>query len=203
MEVVSSPDSALLVGALPAQLADRLRKDFDALFDLHPSRRGDVRVHGRTRTSNRWHQSYMDTPACSDAFENTTYMYGAVKNRLPELLLPLLEHMNAGQRDPYNQATVSWYSDGNDHMPMHKDSCVRLLPGSPIAIVVLGDANRTFRVRNCRGLDHFRLDQPCPHGTVLTMTGDFQRQYRHGVPKAKSCSERRISISFRKTPLQP
>lgn len=198
MDVVSTPDSALRVDGLPSPLADQLRKDFDCLFDLRPDRRGDVHVFGGTRTTNRWHQSFMDTPACSGAFENSTYMYGVVKDRLPEMLLPLLEHMNADQRDPYNQATVSWYVDGKDHMPMHKDSRVQLLPGSPIAIVVLGDANRIFRVRNCRGLDYYKLDQPCPHGTVLTMTGDFQREFRHGVPKDKACSQRRISVSFRK-----
>ena len=186
---------------LPESLARYAADVYDRLFELRPSERGKVVLMGETKDSPRWHQSFLKTPEWDDDFACLSYMFGSRKTSvdtpLPIELQPFLRHVNEGLRVPFNQVVVNWYEDGLDHTPSHTDCEKGMVPGAEIAILTLGDSDRPFVIRDKRGL-HFKMEERCPHGTILTMHGDTQKEFRHGLPKQRECNRSRISVTFRK-----
>ena len=114
----------------------------------------------------------------------------------------------------WNQATVNWYRDGTDYMPMHADWTHGAVPHASIVCVTLAPhlaPPRTFELRasNVRSAVRKRrdlqLDQEGPlsvrvatrNGTVIEMGGTTQERYIHGVLKHDAHDAPRINISLR------
>jgi alkylated DNA repair dioxygenase AlkB len=41
-------------------------------------------------------------------------------------------------------------------------------------------------------------DVDIAHGTIYHMSGDFQKEFKHGIPAQKKIQGRRVSFTFRK-----
>jgi alkylated DNA repair dioxygenase AlkB len=67
--------------------------------------------------------------------------------------------------------------------------------GSVIASVSLG-AERLFRIRRKDGAVMF--SERLPHGGLLIMAGDTQKNFRHEAPKEVAVTEPRINLIFRR-----
>ena len=113
-------------------------------------------------------------------------------------LRPRIE-MACGAR--FNSVLANLYRDGNDAMGWHSDDEPELGAQPVIASLSLG-AERLFRLRRrlprgvpARAADTLRL--PLPHGSLLRMAGDTQRQYRHDLPRSRAPVAARINLTFR------
>ncbi len=110
-------------------------------------------------------------------------------------LRELLRELLPGQ--VFNFALVTLYRDGMVGLGYHADNEPDLVPGAIIASVSLGQ-ERDFYVRpepNPSGGPPLSIR--LPHGSLLTMEGDFQRHYVHAVPYRKACKLPRMNLTFR------
>ena len=78
----------------------------------------------------------------------------------------------------YNAVLCNLYRNGNDSVGLHADAEPKM--GSVIASVSLG-TERLFRFKGQNGA--FAFAERLPHGSLLIMAGETQKNYKHEVPK--------------------
>jgi alkylated DNA repair dioxygenase AlkB len=93
----------------------------------------------------------------------------------------------------YNAVLCNLYRDGNDSVGLHADAEPEM--GPVIASVSLG-AERLFRLKRKDGTVAF--SERLPHGCLLIMAGDTQRNFKHEVPKEPGVTQPRINLTFRR-----
>ena len=189
-----STDSYMHTGVLP----ENVRPNFSALWDLHPDEYDTIRIYGKTIKMPRYVQSY----GVPYRFSGKTHDALPV----PELVAPILQYANDYLHEThpdknYNQVLLNWYQDGKHYISRHSDDEADIQEGTPILSVSLG-ATRTFRIRKAGksetgGVPPILTDIPMPDGTVVSMCGQFQKEFTHEVPKTTKVTEPRINITFR------
>lgn len=105
----------------------------------------------------------------------------------------LLERELAGR---FNSVLANRYRHGRDYMGWHSDNEAALGPRPLIASLSLG-ATRRFVLKH-RGQPSRKLTLELPHGSLLVMRGDTQRNYRHGLPRTAKPTGERINLTFRR-----
>jgi alkylated DNA repair dioxygenase AlkB len=137
----------------------------------------------------------------------THYTYSRRKYQplpwLPELLslktrveeaTPDAAYANSGvARTGYNAVLCNLYRDGNGSVRLHADDEPEM--GPVIASVSLG-ADRLFLLRRKDGSVAF--SERLPHGSLLIMAGDTQKNFKHEVPKEPGITLPRINLTFRR-----
>lgn len=93
----------------------------------------------------------------------------------------------------YNAVLCNLYRNGNDSVGLHADAEPEM--GPVIASVSLG-AERLFRLKKLNGSVVFA--ERLPHGSVLIMAGQTQKNFKHEVPKEPEVEHPRINLTFRR-----
>jgi alkylated DNA repair dioxygenase AlkB len=93
----------------------------------------------------------------------------------------------------YNAVLCNLYRNGNDSVGLHADAEPEM--GPVIASVSLG-AERLFRLKRRDGTVAFA--EKLPHGSLLIMAGDTQKNCKHEVPKEPGIAQSRINLTFRR-----
>lgn len=93
----------------------------------------------------------------------------------------------------YNAALCNLYRNGNDSVGLHADAEPEM--GPVIASVSLG-AERLFRLKRRDGSVAF--SERLPHGSLLIMAGNTQKNFKHEVPKEPGIVYPRINLTFRR-----
>lgn len=100
----------------------------------------------------------------------------------------------------YNFALINYYPDGKSKLGWHSDDERDIIPGSMIASVSFG-ATRDFQVRTKPtergGKPGEIINIPLAGGDLLTMEGDFQKEFKHSVPARAGVRSYRINLTFR------
>lgn len=99
-----------------------------------------------------------------------------------------------------NFVLCNYYADGRSYIGPHSDDERDLVEGSRILSLSLG-ASRDMvftsrggrRTRTARTTLSVQLD----HGTVLSMAGPTQKNWKHGVPKRLRVDKARVNMTFR------
>jgi alkylated DNA repair dioxygenase AlkB len=94
---------------------------------------------------------------------------------------------------PYNAVLCNLYRNGNDSVGLHADAEPEM--GPVIASVSLG-AERFFRLKAQNGAVAFA--ERLPHGSLLIMAGQTQKNFKHEVPKEPDVVQPRINLTFRR-----
>ena len=95
----------------------------------------------------------------------------------------------------YNSVLINFYEDGQDCMPLHSDTEDCIEDESYIVTVSLG-ATRTLMFNEMStGQDVMSTD--LHHGDVSIMSRHSQDYYKHEILPNPSCSDSRISLTFR------
>jgi alkylated DNA repair dioxygenase AlkB len=95
----------------------------------------------------------------------------------------------------FDSVLANLYRDGRDSMGWHSDDEPELGPAPVIASISLG-ATRRFVLKQRRdGASPLSLD--LPHGSLLVMSGETQRNYRHALPRSARVLAPRINLTFR------
>jgi len=96
-------------------------------------------------------------------------------------------------RTGYNAVLCNLYRDGNGSVGLHADDEPEM--GPVIASVSLG-TDRLFRLRRKDGSVAF--SERLPHGSLLIMAGDTQKNFKHEVAKEPRVTQPRINLTFRR-----
>jgi alkylated DNA repair dioxygenase AlkB len=114
-------------------------------------------------------------------------------------LPPSLEALRSKVSDRYGVAfdscLVNLYRDGNDAVAWHGDT-VRKTLRDPLVVTVSLGASRRFLVRR-RGGGPVLKEYAPGHGDLMVMGGSMQHDYEHSVPRQKSASGARMSVTMR------
>ena len=92
----------------------------------------------------------------------------------------------------YNAVLCNLYRNGTDSVGLHADAEPEM--GPVIASVSLG-AERLFRLKALNGPVVFA--ERLPHGSLLIMEGNTQKNFKHEVPKDPGVAQPRINLTFR------
>lgn len=93
----------------------------------------------------------------------------------------------------YNAVLCNLYLNGSDSVGLHADAEPEM--GPVIASVSLG-AERLFRLKDQNRKVVFQ--ERLPHGSLLIMAGQTQRNFTHEVPKEPAVLQPRINLTFRR-----
>ena len=158
------PD-ALIVGAA----------EFEALWQVHPAKFHEIKMHGRLVKTPRWQQAF-----------GRDYHYTGRVNKarpVPPLLELFLRWSHENVDDALNGLLLNWYDGSLGHyIGRHRDSIQNLVPGTLIVTLPLGE-ERTFRLRPWPvrpGATPPRFPSAQRHG-VCDALGNQPRLYARGA----------------------
>lgn len=186
---VALPDASLLLhpGWLADEAADRL---FDDLRGTLPWSVHRIRMFGRSVDSPRLSAWIGDAEALY-RYSGTDFAPHPWSGALAALRVRLQEELGV----PFNSVLANLYRDGRDAMGWHSDDEPELGPQPVIASVSLGGVRR-FALKHRQAPRLGRVLE-LPHGSLLVMTGDTQRCYRHALPRTTKPVAPRINLTFR------
>jgi alkylated DNA repair dioxygenase AlkB len=177
---------------LPAKAADKLhatlRDPVGAGIDWEVHR---LKLFGREVDSPRLSR-WIGDPGAS-------YRYSGVRFEpasWPRALTVIRKAVNAAAGEQFNSVLANLYRDGNDTMGWHSDDEPELGAQPIIASLSLG-ATRKFVLKS-RAPGGERLELQLPHGSLLVMRGDTQKNYRHALPRTKRPTGERLNLTFRR-----
>ena len=120
----------------------------------------------------------------------------------PERIAELVAPLNARYGVDLDSCFVNLYRDGNDAVAWHADT-VRKVMTNPMVVTVSLGARRSFLVRPAMGGAVVRRFNP-GEGDLIVMGGAMQHDFLHTVPREKSASGARMSVTLRHSrPLVP
>jgi len=171
---------------LPAAQADGL---FTSLVADVPWEVHRIRLFGRMVDSPRL--------SCWIGDPDAAYRYSGVlfaPQPWPAALAALRAAVDAAARARFDSVLANRYRSGADAMGWHSDDEPELGPRPVIASLSLG-ATRRFVLKARAGDERLALE--LPHGSLLVMRGDTQRNYRHALPRTARPVGERINLTFR------
>jgi len=93
----------------------------------------------------------------------------------------------------YNAVLCNLYRDGNDSVGLHADAEPEM---GPVIASLSRGAERLFRLKAQNGAVAFA--ERLPHGSLLIMAGQTQKNFKHEVPKEPDVVRPRINLTFRR-----
>jgi alkylated DNA repair dioxygenase AlkB len=114
---------------------------------------------------------------------------------LPEAVAELVAPLDARYGVAFDSCLVNLYRDGSDAVAWHADTVRKVLRDPLVATVSLG-SRRAFLVRPAEGGPVARRYAP-GEGDLLVMGGAMQHDWHHTVPREKTVSGARMSITLR------
>jgi alkylated DNA repair dioxygenase AlkB len=109
-------------------------------------------------------------------------------------LLQIRDRLASSSPAAFNSVLANAYRDGRDSMGWHRDDERELGPRPVIASVSLGQARR-FLIRE---EGERAVGLTLESGSLLIMKGDFQRRFRHSLPKTRRPAGLRINLTYRR-----
>lgn len=107
-------------------------------------------------------------------------------------LLALVNRMFPGMGA--NAILLNEYANGKEYISQHSDDERELTP-SGVVTISLG-APRIFRIKDKANVTV--RDVPLRPGEIVCMSGNFQQEFTHGIPKQLRVKEPRWSFTFRR-----
>lgn len=204
--------SYLRIRQLPKDLKIHAMKNFNEMFALHPEKKHKIIMFLEEVEVNRWQQSYLNTPSYEmNTLRTQSYMYSGFdvsnnNNQLPKKFQIYYDYMKSIDKK-YNQVVANWYQDKNDYIAYHADCEDGMIPNAEISIISLyeNDVNDSENYRTFSFMPkndkidcwYDKVNIMARHGTIITMCGNTQKEFKHGIEKTNDNVIPRISLSFR------
>lgn len=169
-----------------SKLLERCVNEVDLFLDEYP----EIFIHGRKCFQKR----------CVGFFSNTSsgYKYSG-QNANSKPLTPSLEILlnltNRFFESEYNGILINKYKDGEDYIGAHSDDEINLDRNSGVVILSYG-ATRIFRIRD-KITNEKIIDLETESNIAIQMLGNFQKEFKHEIPKQKRIKDVRYSFTFR------
>jgi alkylated DNA repair dioxygenase AlkB len=161
----------------------------ERLHDLELEEEPPVIIRGATCRQHRNIGFFSD--------ESEGYRYSGniiVSQPLPSFLKRLMRKVNKHLGTIFNGILVNQYIDGSKYIGAHSDD-KRGLSNGCVASLSVG-ATRLFRVRN-KITKAIVYEVEHESGDLLVMSGNFQDEFTHEIPKQLRIKKERISLTFR------
>ena len=150
---------------------------FDRLLEIAP---------WQQRTRTMWDDEVLEPRLVA------TWPTGA---ELPPEVLELTAPLGERYAVEFDSCLVNLYRDGSDAVAWHADTVRKVLRDPLVATVSLG-ARRSFLLRPAAGGPVQRRYAP-GEGDLIVMGGACQHDWHHTVPRERSASGARMSITLR------
>lgn len=150
---------------------------FDRLLEIAP---------WQQRTREMWDQQVLEPRLVAN------WPTGAA---LPSEVLELTEPLSARYGVQIDSCLVNLYRDGSDAVAWHADT-VRKVLRDPLVFTVSLGARRSFLLRPAAGGPVARRYAP-GEGDLIVMGGACQHEWVHTVPRERSASGARMSVTLR------
>lgn len=172
---------------MEAQASDSLMKTLreNIAWECHR-----IKIFGREVDSPRL-SCWMGDAGASYVYSKTHFEPHAW---LPELNA-LREKLQTQFKCHFNSVLANLYRDGQDSMGWHSDDEPELGCQPIIASISLGATRRFSCKAKTEGARAMHLE--LPHGSLLLMRGDTQKNYRHALAKTTSPVGERINLTYR------
>lgn len=160
------------------------------LIDSTAWRQEEITVYGKP---------YLQ-PRLSAWYGDSGYSYSGIRLQPTpwnSTLLDIKTRIEALTGNSYNSVLLNYYRDQNDGMGMHSDDERELGRQPAIASLSLGE-ERVFLLKHKSRKDLKTTRLPLPCGSLLLMSGDTQRHWKHGIAKTRHPCGPRINLTFRK-----
>lgn len=179
-------------GKVVLYASPQLREDYDDLFTIllmdTPWEQRSVEVYGKIFPQPRqiaWYSPY-------------SYTYSGLRLE-PRALTPLLEKLSNQisklVNHPFNGVLLNLYLDGKSSIGMHSDDEPEFGHNPVIASLSLGEERILKFARKDKS--EAPVNIPLTHGSLLVMSGDTQRLWKHGIAKTTTPVGPRINLTFR------
>jgi alkylated DNA repair dioxygenase AlkB len=150
----------------------------------------DIKIFGKTYNTPRLEAFY--------AKNGEQYGYSGKKMKTQEftpLLHSICEKIETLTGEEFNSVLVNLYRDGQDSNGWHSDDEKELGVAPFIASLSLGET-RDIQFKH-KG-SHERKVYPLRNGSLILMSGEIQKYWKHQIPKTKLKKEARLNLTFRK-----
>ena len=130
----------------------------------------------------------------------TVYKYSGITRvalEWPEYLDEIRHQIEAFTEQDFNSVLLNYYRGGSDGMGKHSDDEEELGRNPVIASLSLG-ATRRFILHPKFAALGKSISVNLPHGSLMVMSGNCQKNWKHSVPKTKTPVGPRINLTFRK-----
>lgn len=161
------------------------------LIDQTPWRQEHVKVWGKTFRQPRLVAWYGDP--------GRAYRYsGIALDPLPwtDRIAGLKTRVESKVSTKFNSVLLNYYRDQNDSMGLHSDDEKELGARPSIASISLG-AERSLLFKSRSDMNAKLVKLPLASGSLLFMTGDTQKNYKHGIGKEARALGPRVNLTFR------
>ena len=205
----NSGTSYISIDYLPEELETKLSEDFAKIWAIHPVSRHKIIMNEKELVVSRYSKSYGQTWTGLSHIKSSSYMYSgfdtsANNDPVPSEFEPYYSWAKKSD-SKFNQVIANWYADQLDYIAPHADCTRGMIPNAKISICsAYADTNpnnfRTieFRPRNFKSdpvADLVKIK--LPHGSVLTICGQTNKYFTHGIPREPNPVCPRVSLSFR------
>lgn len=129
--------------------------------------------------------------------DDVEYRYSGVNHvGLPwtDELFQLKTNIEKYTGNSFNSVLGNLYRNESDSMGWHSDNEKELGSTPCIASISLGE-ERLFKIRHRQSGETF--GENLASGSLLVMSGNFQNEWQHSVPKEKTVRGPRINLTFR------
>lgn len=145
--------------------------------------------------------SEVDSPRLSSwvGDEGAAYTYSGTRFQprpWPLALAGIRSRLGEELHCEFNSVLANRYRNGRDYMGWHSDNESALGQRPVIASLSLGGTRR-FVLRQ-RADPSQQLTLELPHGSLLVMRGDTQKNYKHALPRTAKPVGERINLTFRR-----
>lgn len=168
----------------------RPERYFDRLMEEVTWKHEAIKIFGKEVMQPRLTAWYGDA--------GVEYTYSGLKNSpIPwtSTLLDIKKQVESVVGHSFNSVLLNLYRDGNDSMGYHSDDEPELGAKPRIASLSFGAARR-FNIKHKKTGELIKLD--LEDNSLLIMKGEFQREWKHAIPKTKKEVGPRINLTFRK-----
>jgi alkylated DNA repair dioxygenase AlkB len=122
-------------------------------------------------------------------------MVAGVPTPFPDRIAALAHPLSERYGVAFDSCLVNLYRDGSDAVAWHADTVRKVLRDPLVATVSLG-ARRSFLLRPAAGGPVARRYAP-GEGDLIVMGGACQHEWQHTVPRERSASGARMSLTLR------
>ncbi len=162
----------------------------ECLLEQVPWETHRIRLFGREHASPRL--------SCWIGDSGVSYRYSGVVFQpwpWPACLDEVRRRLQDELGQPFNSVLANLYRSGADAMGWHSDDEPELGPAPVIASVSLGGSRRFLLKHRKDPVGKLALE--LGHGSLLVMSGQTQRHYRHALPRTAKPVGPRVNLTFR------
>ena len=163
---------------------------YEQLMEGLKLEQNEITIFGKTYNTPRLEAFY--------ARNGEKYGYSGKKMKtqgFTPLIESICQKIETFTGEKFNSVLVNLYRDGQDSNGWHSDDEKELGPKPFIASLSLGE---TREIQFKHKKSKIRSVYPLQHGSLMIMSGEIQKYWKHQIPKTKLKKEARLNLTFRK-----